>query len=60
MGKTYYWLTGVFYNHEPEASDTDEWALKNKYVSIVPVTIDMTAHSELDDLRKRFDNGQES
>lgn len=60
MGKTYYWLTGVFQNHEPEATDTDEWALKHNYISIVPVTIDMTAHAELDSLGKRFDNGKES
>src|SRR5512133_1670210 len=31
-GKTYYWLTGNFINHEPEASDTDDWAIQNGYV----------------------------
>ena len=45
MGRSYYWLTGSFQNHEPDASDTDEWALENGYVSVVPVTVDMTAHS---------------
>ncbi|MCU0457021.1 MAG: 5'/3'-nucleotidase SurE [Bacteroidales bacterium] len=54
MGKTYYWLTGFFNNHEPEAVDTDEWALANNYVSVVPVTVDMTAHGYIDTLRKRF------
>lgn len=54
MGKTYYWLTGVFQNHEPEAEDTDEWALANNYVSLVPVTVDMTAHSYLGELKQRF------
>lgn len=44
-GKTYYWLTGRFINHEPESTDTDEWAINNGYVSVVPVTTDMTAHS---------------
>src|SRR5512133_2231653 len=39
MGKSYYWLTGIFRNHEPEAKDTDEWALANNYVSIVPVSV---------------------
>ena len=53
-GKTYYWLTGVFKNHEPEAEDTDEWAIANKYVSVVPVTVDMTAHSYIDELKKGF------
>jgi 5'-nucleotidase len=54
MGKTYYWLTGIFLNHEPDATDTDEWALANNFVSVVPVTVDMTAHSYIDVLKKRF------
>ncbi|HLN20158.1 MAG TPA: 5'/3'-nucleotidase SurE [Bacteroidales bacterium] len=54
MGKSYYWLTGIYRNHEPEATDTDEWALANNYVSIVPVTIDMTAHGYLNHLNDRF------
>jgi 5'-nucleotidase len=54
MGKTYYWLTGIFQNHEPDSVDTDEWALANNYVSLVPVTVDMTAHSYLNTLKDRF------
>jgi 5'-nucleotidase len=54
MGKTYYWLTGIFQNHEPEAEDTDEWALEHNYVSVVPVSVDMTAHWYLDKLKERF------
>jgi 5'-nucleotidase len=54
MGKTYYWLSGFFQNHEPEAEDTDEWALRNNYVSVVPVTVDMTAHWYLEELKERF------
>lgn len=54
MGKTYYWLTGVFQNHEPLATDTDEWALANNYVSIVPVTVDMTAHNYISELKGWF------
>ena len=46
-GKEYYWLTGVFINYEPEATDTDIWALDNNYISIVPVHCDMTAYSAL-------------
>lgn len=56
MGKTYYWLTGIFENHEPDSMDTDEWALSNNYVSVVPVSIDMTAHRFIDDLKKQLDN----
>jgi 5'-nucleotidase len=54
MGKTYYWLTGMFQNHEPEATDTDEWALKNGFVSVVPVSVDMTAHWYMDKLKEQF------
>jgi 5'-nucleotidase len=54
MGKTYYWLTGIFLNHEPDATDTDEWALANNFVSVVPVTVDMTAHSYIDQLKTMF------
>jgi 5'-nucleotidase len=54
MGKTYYWLTGIFQNHEPESTDTDEWALANNYVSVVPVTVDMTAHNFLTVLNEWF------
>ncbi len=44
-GRSYYWLTGKFVNFEPEAQDTDEWALKNGYVSVVPIMHDLTAHN---------------
>jgi len=54
MGKTYYWLTGVFQNHEPDAADTDEWAIAHNFVSVVPVTVDMTAHSYIEKLKLRF------
>lgn len=46
-GKHYFWLTGYFHNSEPEATDTDEWALSNNYVSIVPLHIDLTCHDTL-------------
>ena len=42
-GRDYYWLTGNFVNHD-HGTDTDEWALANGYVSIVPVQYDLTAH----------------
>jgi 5'-nucleotidase len=53
-GKTYYWLTGTYVNHEPDATDTDEWAVANNYVSVAPVSIDMTAYEYIDSLRKRL------
>ena len=42
-GRPYYWLTGKFVNHD-HGQDTDEWALANGYVSVVPVQHDLTAH----------------
>ena len=43
-GKTYYWLTGDFHNFEPNAKDSDEWALSNNYVAIVPIETDFTSY----------------
>jgi 5'-nucleotidase len=49
--KDYYWLTGLFQNLEPDAIDTDEWALMNNYVSIVPVKIDLTSYDTLSHIK---------
>ncbi|MFD2552673.1 5'/3'-nucleotidase SurE [Bizionia sediminis] len=43
QGKDYYWLTGKFVNLD-KGTDTDEWALANGFVSVVPVQFDLTAH----------------
>ena len=43
MGREYYWLTGKFVNLD-KGEDTDEWALANNYISVVPVQFDLTAH----------------
>ena len=43
QGKVYYWLTGKFVNMD-KGEDTDEWALANNYISMVPVQFDLTAH----------------
>ena len=50
QGREYYWLTGAFQNAEPEAEDTDEWALAHNYVSVVPVQVDMTDYRMLKSL----------
>jgi len=50
-GKPYYWLTGSF-NLLEDSDDTDEWALANYYVSVVPVQIDFTAHSTIEKLNR--------
>lgn len=40
------WLTGKFINYD-KGEDTDEWALQQGYVSVVPVHFDLTAHEAI-------------
>lgn len=47
----YFWMTGFYQNDEPEAEDTDAWALANGYVSITPLTVDMTDFEALEKLK---------
>jgi 5'-nucleotidase len=49
MGKEYFWLTGTFIN-EDKGEDTDEWALNQGYISIVPTQFDLTAHHTIQEL----------
>ena len=49
MGKDYYWLTGVFELLD-KGEDTDEWALANGYISVVPTHFDLTAHHVIQEL----------
>jgi 5'-nucleotidase len=49
QGKDYYWLSGTFVNQD-QGEDTDEWALENGYISIVPVQFDLTAHHTIKNL----------
>ncbi len=46
-GREYYWLTGEFINHEPDATDTDLAAIDAGYVSVVPIQVDMTAYESM-------------
>jgi 5'-nucleotidase len=50
-GRTYYWLTGEFKNLD-KGEDTDEWALREGYISVVPIQYDMTAHYFMADLNR--------
>ncbi|WP_339665285.1 5'/3'-nucleotidase SurE [Maribacter arcticus] len=49
MGKVYYWLTGEFELLD-KGEDTDEWALANGYISVVPTHFDLTAHHVISEL----------
>ena len=50
--RDYYWLTGNFNNFEPDAEDTDEWALNNNYASIVPINVDFTSYDTIEKLKE--------
>jgi 5'-nucleotidase len=45
-GRNYYWLKGI-YAKIGNGEDTDEWALENNYISVVPVQFDFTAKNEI-------------
>jgi 5'-nucleotidase len=49
QGRVYYWLTGEFIN-EDKGEDTDEAALANGYLSVVPVQFDLTAHHAIKEI----------
>ena len=52
-GRRYYWLTGEFVNFD-KGKDTDVWALKNNFVSVVPVQFDLTHHALKAKLEKNW------
>ena len=47
-GYDYWWMVGHYRNDEPEAEDTDNWALQHGYIAITPTQIDVTAHQAID------------
>ena len=51
-GGIYYWLTGYFKDHEPESEDTDEWAIRNGFASLVPCKVDVTEHTFVKKLKE--------
>lgn len=46
-GYEYFWMTGKYRNDEPEADDTDNWALAHGYVAVTPTRIDVTDYDTL-------------
>ena len=52
-GNKYFWLTGKFVNYDL-GEDTDEWALKRGYVSVVPVQFDLTANHGIEYMNENW------
>lgn len=55
QGQPYFWLTGRFINNDL-SEDTDEWAIANNYVSIVPCHYDFTSYKSLENLKSSFNS----
>jgi 5'-nucleotidase len=53
-GEKLYWLTGYYHNEESGAEGTDETALSNGYISVVPTHFDFTAYDVIKEM-KRFE-----
>jgi 5'-nucleotidase len=52
-GRNYFWLTGEFVNFD-KSKESDVWALKNNYVSVVPVQFDLTNYELKKQLEKNW------
>ena len=55
-GNPFYMLKGRFINEDPDAEDTDEYWLARNYISVVPVSPDMTDMSAVKALGQRFNS----
>ena len=53
-GYDYFWMIGHYQNDEPEADDTDNWALQHGYVAVTPTRMDVTAYEVLDRMKSAF------
>ena len=50
-GFDYWWMVGTYYNDEPEAEDTDNWALRHGYIAITPTQMDVTAYQMIGQMK---------
>lgn len=50
-GYDYWWMVGNFQPDEPDAEDTDRWALSHGYVAITPTTVDVTHYALLQQMK---------
>jgi 5'-nucleotidase len=51
-GYDYHWMVGHYRNDEPEADDTDNWALSHGYIAVTPTRIDVTAYEAFQQIEK--------
>ena len=51
FGRDYYWMTGNFINMD-QGQDTDEWALRQGFISVVPTMYDLTDHQRIGTLNQ--------
>ncbi len=49
-GQKYYWMTGSI--EEMDEKDSDTMAIREGYVSITPLCVDLTSHEEIPELKK--------
>ena len=54
-GYDYHWMVGHYTNDEPQADDTDNWALTHGYVAITPTRTDVTAYESFTKLTELLD-----
>ena len=45
-------MVGHYRNDEPEAEDTDNWALTHGYIAITPTQIDVTAYQAMETIKQ--------
>lgn len=55
QGNPFYLLKGRFINEDADATDTDEYWLARNYISVVPITPDMTSAPDIKEMVRRFD-----
>ena len=51
-GYDYWWMVGNYEPEEPDAEDTDRWALNHGYVAITPTQIDVTHYGIMQALKE--------
>ncbi|MCD8165837.1 MAG: 5'/3'-nucleotidase SurE [Bacteroides sp.] len=51
-GDPCFWLTGCFVEREPDTDTTDYRALQEGYITVTPITVDLTAYGFMDQLQK--------